>query len=159
MSMRRAGLLAVMLCAMAGPAAAQSDGVAGLYTIHMVNARTLPAATWKRTMSDTSCNTATQNGTLMLDSKGHYAVMIIERDRCMVGSKRWTNPDVSTLYTGTYTSSGGNITFTDAGNGQTYQGVLVNGKMTVNVEGADPFAGQKAAYLFRLQRPTRAGKS
>jgi hypothetical protein len=151
-------MLAVMLFAVAGRAAAQNEDVAGLYTIHMVNAKTLPAATWKRTMSDTSCNTATQNGTLMLDSKGHYAVMIIERDRCMAGTKRWTKPDVSTLFTGTYTAEGGNITFTETGSGQTYQGVLVNGKMTVNVEGEEPFAGQKAAYLFRLQRPTR-GKS
>lgn len=158
MSMRRAGMLALLLCAVAGQAAAQNEEVAGLYTIQMVNAKTLPAATWKRAMSDTSCATATQNGTLMLDSKGHYAVLVTERDRCTAGSKRWTKPDVSTLFTGTYTSNGDDITFTDAGGNSTYPGVLVNGKMTVSVDGVDPFVGQKATFLFRKQRSTRAGR-
>lgn len=156
MSIRRAGLLALALFAIAGQAAAQDSDVAGLYTITMVNARNIPAATWKRSMSDTSCATATQNGTLMLDSKGRYAVLMTERDRCTAGSKRWTVPDVSTLSTGTYTTEGNNITFSDAGNSTTYRAVLdANGKMTVTVEGVDPFAGQRATYVLRRQRATR----
>ena len=156
MSIRRAGMLALALCAVAGQAAAQKGDVAGLYTVTMVNAKNIPAATWKRSMSDTSCATATQNGTLMLDSKGRYAVLLTERDRCTAGSKRWTVPDVSTLSTGTYTSDGDNITFSDAGDGTTYRAVMdANGKMTVTVEGTDPFAGQRATYVLRKQRATR----
>ena len=156
MWIRRAGLLAVVLCAVAGQAGAQSSDVAGMYTITMVNQRAVPAATWKRAMSDTSCATATQNGTLMMDSKGRYAVLITERDRCTAGSKRWTVPDVSTLSTGTYTTEGDNITFTDAGNGTTLRGVLTDaGRLTVTVEGSDPFAGQRATYVLRRQRATR----
>ena len=163
MSYPKAGMLALLMCIIAGPAVAQDSGsssLAGLYTINMVNKRSLPAATWTRTMSDTTCATATQNGTMMLDSKGRYAVLVTERDRCTRGTRRWTVPDVSTLFTGTYTTEGDNITFTDASGGTAARAVHVDGRLTVTVEGMDPFTGQTATYVLRKQRPTRAaGKS
>lgn len=162
MSYPKAGMLALLMCVIAGTAAAQesSSSLAGLYTINMVNKRSLPAATWKRTMSDTTCATATQNGTLMMDSKGRYAVLITERDRCTRGTRRWTMPDVSTLSTGTYSTDGDNVTFTDASDGTVARAVNVDGRLTVTVEGMAPFTGQTATYVLRKQRPTRAaGKS
>jgi hypothetical protein len=151
-------MLALLMCVIAGPAAAQDNSsLAGLYTINMVNKRALPAATWTRTMSDTTCATATQNGTMMMDSKGRYAVLLTERDRCTRGTRRWTAPDVSTLFTGTYTTEGDNITFIDPSGGTAARAVHVDGRLTVTVEGMDPFTGQTATYVLRKQRPTRAG--
>ena len=160
MSMRKAGLVVAMLVLVSESGAAQAaasgmNEVAGLYTISMVNKRALPSQTWKREASDTSCMTTTQNGTLMLDSKGRWAMLVTERDRCTRGTKRWTNADVSTLSTGTYTAEGGNVTLTDASSGATSSAVLVNDRITVSLAGVDPFAGQSATYVLRRQRSTR----
>ena len=161
MSIRRMAFgvaVAVLVSQTAGAQAAQSGGndVAGLYTITLVNKKPIPSATWKREMSDTSCATATQNGTLMLDSRGRWAMLVTERDRCTRGTKRWTLPDVSTLSTGTYTTEGGVVTFTDEATGTTNTGVLLNDRLTVSLSGADGFSGQQATYVLRRQRATRA---
>lgn len=140
----------------APPAQGGTSDVAGLYTITLVNKKAIPSASWKREMSDTSCATATQNGTLMLDSRGRWAMLVTERDRCTRGTKRWTLPDVSTLSTGTYTAEGGTVTFTDQLTGTTNTAVLLNDRLTVNVSGIDVFAGQQATYVLRRQRATRA---
>ena len=161
MKMKWAAVMAVMLVAApsAGAQAAASgmDDVSGLYTLTTVNKRALPAPTWKREASDTSCATATQGGTLMMDSKGRWALLVTERDRCTRGTKRWTAPDISTLSTGTYTVEGGNITLTDAA-GATHTAVLDQNRLSVTFAGMDPFAGQNATYVLRRQRAIR-GKS
>ena len=162
MSLKWAGTIALMLvvsqaAAAQAPASGMND-VSGLYTLTAVNKRVIPAQTWKREASDTTCNTATQQGTLMLDSKGRWALLVTERDRCTRGTKRWTAQDVSTLSTGTYTSEGGNVTLTDAATGTSHQAVIEQNRMTLTVAGSDPFAGQTATYVLRRQRSVR-GKS
>lgn len=160
MSIRRMAFVVAMGVLISENAAAQAaqtemNDPAGLYTITLVNKRAVPSATWKRAMSDTSCATATQNGTLMLDSRGRWAMLVTERDRCSRGTKRWTLPDFSTLSTGTYTFDGDTVTFTDQAAGTTNTAVLLKDRLTVNVSGIDVFAGQQATYVLRRQRATR----
>ena len=160
MGIQWAGAVALILTiAQSGAAQAPASGmdnVAGLYTLTAVNKKALPSQTWKREANDTTCSTATQNGTLMLDSKGRWALLVTERDRCTRGTKRWTASDVSTLSTGTYTSDGGSVTLTDASSGTTHQASIEGTRMTLSVNGVDPFGGQTATYVLRRQRSTRA---
>ena len=160
MSMHRVGLLVVMIVVMASSAGAQADAsgmnsVAGLYTIQAVNKKPIPSQTWKREASDTTCATTTQNGTLMLDSKGRWAMLVTERDRCTRGTRRWTLADVSTLSTGTYSGEGDSLTLTDAASGTSHSAVVTGSGLTLSVTGSDPFVGQTAMYVLRRQRSTR----
>lgn len=163
MWIRRAGMVMALLTLASQGGAAQAAAsdmrdAAGLYTLHIVNKTRLPSQTWKRQASDTTCMTATQNGTLMLDSRGRWALLVTERDRCTRGTKRWTAPDVSTLSTGTYTVETGMVMLTDASLSTTHHAVLDKNQISVTVAGVDPFAGQEATYVLRRLRPARPVK-
>lgn len=164
MWIRRAGIVMALLTMVSQRGAAQAaasgmSDAAGLYTLHTVNKVRMPSQTWKRQASDTTCMTTTQNGTLMLDSRGRWALLVTERDRCTRATKRWTAPDVSSLSTGTYTVDNGMLMLTDAATSTTHHAMLGKNDLTVTVAGSDPFAGQQATYVLRRSRPTRPTKS
>lgn len=159
MRMQWAGAAGLLMLVAQGAAAQEMAGGMGdgqgMYTITSVNKKLVPAQTWKRTASDTTCSTVTQHGTLMLDSKGKWALLITERDRCTRGSKTWIEPDQSTISGGTYSNESGILTLTDAETGTAHRATLDNNRLTVMVTGTDPVAGQSAVYVFRRQQSIR----
>ena len=130
--------------------------VAGSFTVTAVNGKAVPAQTWTRQSSELTCNTATQDGTLLLDSRGRWALHVTERDRCTGRSgRREILPDMSTISTGTYTVDGDSIRFQNAETGTTALGVVRNNVLTLRITGTGDLDGQTVRYTARRVRAAR----
>ena len=129
---------------------------AGSYTITSVNGKALPAQTWTRQSSELSCNSTTQSGTLLLDSRGRWALHVTERDRCTGRSgRREILPDMSAISTGTYSVEGDSIRFQNAESGSTSVGALRENVITLAVTGTGDLDGQTVRYAARRVRSAR----
>ena len=130
--------------------------VAGSFTVTAVNGKALPAQTWTRQSSELTCNSVTQEGTLLLDSRGRWALQVTELDRCTGRSgRREILPEMSAISTGTYTVAGDSIQFRNAETGDTFTGVLRNNVLTVTIAGTGDLDGQRVTYAARRERPAR----
>lgn len=130
--------------------------VAGSYTVTGVNGRVLPAQTWTRKSSELACNTSTNAGTLLLDSRGRWALQVTERDRCTGRSgRREILDEMSAISTGTYTVEGDTIQFKNAESGSTSTGVLKANVLTLTVPGTGDLDGQTVRYTARRVRAAR----
>ena len=167
MRTRRIVTLVGLLLALAAPGAMaqQPPGsvtppdfarAAGTFTVVTVNGRVLPAQTWTRRSSELTCNSVTHAGTLLLDSRGHWALHVTERDRCTGRSgRREVLPEMSAISTGTYTVDGDSIQFRNAESGSTATGVLRENVLTIAIAGTGDLEGQTVRYTARRVRAAR----
>ena len=131
-----------------GASQTSDPAVPGVYSLVEVNGEKLPAVSWTNKSNGERCKTETLGGALLLDSKGQWASLVTEREVCLhEDGSETAHEKASLMFTGSYKSSGNQITLQDGASAD--QAVLTGDRFVLTVVGVGVFEGQTTEYVLR----------